>query len=134
MDKLRGLNQAVVGSRIQPGKTTAQQFNLQVTPIQIHLVQRGNLKLPARGGFNFLRHCHHIGVIKIESGHRPVRFRLQRLLFNRQRFKVLIKLHHTETFRIENLVAEYRSSGCFAGRRIQFPAKALTKIDVIAQD
>ena len=32
MDKLRGLNQAVVGSRIQPGKTTAQQFNLQVTP------------------------------------------------------------------------------------------------------
>lgn len=39
MDKLRGLNQAVVGSRIQPGKTTAQQFNLQVTPIQIHLVR-----------------------------------------------------------------------------------------------
>ena len=122
-----------MGARVQPGKTSPQQFNMQVTLLQIHLVQGGDLQLAALRRLHVLRHLHHVIVVEVEPGHRPVRFRLQRFLLDRQRLKVLVELHHPEALRIQHLITKHRGTGGLRRCRLQFFTKALAKVDIIPQ-
>ncbi|SXF49311.1 Uncharacterised protein [Klebsiella variicola] len=122
-----------MGARVQPGKTAPQQFNMQITLLQIHLVQGGDLQLAALRRLHVLRHLHHVIVVEVEPGHRPVRFRLQRFLLDGQCLKVLIELHHPEALRIQDLVAKHRGTGGLRRCRFQLFTEALAKVDIIPQ-
>ena len=122
-----------MGARIQPGKSAPQQFHLQIAALQIHLVQGGDLQLAAFRRLDVLRHLHHIVVVEVEPGHRPVRFRLQRFLLDGQRLKVLVELHHPEALRIQHLITKHRGTGGLRRRRFQLFTEALAKVDIIPQ-
>ena len=118
---------------IKPGKATPQQLDGEFSLFQVHLVDRGNLQFTAFGRFYPFRVLHHIAVIEIEAGYRPVGFWLLRFLFQRNRTEIVVKFHDAKAFRIHYLVAKDRCAFGSCGDTAQFWAKALTKEDVIAQ-
>src|SRR5699024_9627703 len=49
-DKVGGVHQAVHGAGVQPGKAAAQQLDVQLALLEVHIVQSGDLQLaPGRG-------------------------------------------------------------------------------------
>ncbi len=118
---------------IEPGEAAAQHLHRQQPILQIHLVQRSDLQFAARGRFNLLRHRANLLIIKIEAGHRIIRFRLRRLLFQRDRLELFIELHHAEALRVHHLIAENRGAAVARADVFQLFGEALTKENVIAQ-
>ncbi len=72
MNKLRSFNQAVMGARIQPAKLrpSSSPANRRAPDIWFRVVI---LQLAAFRRLDVLRHLHHIVVVEVEPGHRPVR-------------------------------------------------------------
>ncbi|MNW02163.1 hypothetical protein D3C71_1979100 [compost metagenome] len=68
---------------IQPGETAAQQFNGQFATFQIHLVNAGNFQLATGGRLDLFGKLHHLTVVEVQAGHRPVGLGLDRFFFDR---------------------------------------------------
>ena len=47
-DIIAGFQQRGGGARVEPGDTAAEQFHVQLIPVQIKQIQIGNLQLVAR--------------------------------------------------------------------------------------
>ena len=122
-----------MGAGIQPGKTAPQQLDGQLAIIQIHLVDGRDFQLAAFGGLHPLRVFHNIAVVEIQPGDRPVRFRLFRFFFQRQRLELVIKFHHAKTFRIHHLITKDCRPFTTRCHVTQFRAEALAKEDIVTQ-
>ena len=127
-----GLDQAIVGAGVQPGKAASKQFDGQCAILQIHLVDGGDFQLAALGWLDPFGILRHLAIVEIETGDRPVRLRLLRLLFQRQRAKVVIKLHHAKALRIHHLIAKNRRPFRAGSHAAQLRAKALAEENIVA--
>jgi len=72
----------MMGAGFKPSEATAELLHAQPSGFQIDAIGVGDLELATRRWFEFARYVDDRCVVKIESGHRPIRFRLLWLLFN----------------------------------------------------
>src|SRR5262252_3262380 len=69
---------------IEPGVAAAKHFDKKVAAFQIGAVNIGDLDLTPGRGLESGGNGDHIIVVKVKPGHGNVRFRLLRLLFDRE--------------------------------------------------
>ena len=127
--------ETVVSPRVQPRIATPELVHIEVAALQIGVVDGGDLKLAAGGRLDVCSDVQHIIVVEIEAGDRPVRFRLLRLLLDRQRRAGLsVEADYAVAFRIFDVIGENGSALCACGGRVAQFGKALTEIDIVAKD
>ena len=117
---------------VQPGKTAPEELDGQCAILKVHLVDGGDFQLAALGRLDPFGILRHLAIVEIETGDRPVRLRLLRLLFQRQRAEVVIKLHHAKALRIHHLIAKNRRPFRAGSHAAQLRAKALAEENIVA--
>lgn len=70
LDKGGRLQQRLVRARIQPGRATAQQLDIQLPALEIDLVDIGNLQFPARRALQAGGDVRHAAIVEVEAGDR----------------------------------------------------------------
>src|SRR5450755_1160889 len=85
LHEVAGFDQRRVGSGIEPGEAAAQHLDEQIAAFEIGPVDVSDLELATSGGLYIGRDVQNVIVVEIEAGHRDIRFRLLRLLLDRQR-------------------------------------------------
>ncbi len=79
-----GILQAVVCAGIKPCIATAELADMQIAPLQIDVIDGGDLKLTPLRGFDGRGDVDDIVVVEIKPGYGPVGFWLGRLLLDRR--------------------------------------------------
>ncbi|MNI22128.1 hypothetical protein D3C73_756770 [compost metagenome] len=96
-----------MGTGIKPCEATPQLFYLQLTTIQICLVDTGDFKLTALRRLDALGDLDDGVVIEIQPSDSPVRFRFYRFFFDGFGTELFIKFNHAKALGIHYLVTEY---------------------------
>ena len=136
-DEVGGLHEAVHGAGIQPCKATAQQLNIQLILLQVHVVQGGDLQLAAGGRLHFLGHLDDFLVVEVQAGDGVVALRVLRLLFHAEHLAVLVELDDAEALRVRDIVTEDGAAALVlgvGGGVLQDLGEAVAVEDVIAED
>jgi len=79
---LRGFGERIDRSRIEPHVTTAQRCYLQLTALQVFLVDAGDFELTAFARLNGFGDFDHVVVVEIQSNHGVVGLGVLGLLFD----------------------------------------------------
>src|SRR5262249_41238251 len=85
LDEARRLEQRLVRTRVEPGDSAAQPFDVQVAGAQVREVDVGDLELAPVRRLERGRDVDHSVVVEVETGDRPRRARLRRLLLEAHR-------------------------------------------------
>ena len=134
--ELTRLEQRIHRARIQPRIPAAQRTHVQRARIEIHAVEVRDLQFATRTRLDLLGEIDHTFVVEVQACHRIMRFRLGRLLFDRDGLLVLVKLNYAVTFRIVHIIAEYTCA--LAGLRLAYRtaqrgAQTIAVEDVVSQ-
>ena len=109
-DELRGLVQALHGAGVQPRVATAQGDDGERPLLQVHLVERGDLQLAARGGFDLMRLGGHVARVEVQAGDGVAGLGLGGLLLDGDGTAQRIELHDAEALGVVDVVAEDRGA------------------------
>ena len=134
-DELRGLVQALHGAGVQPRVAAAQGDHGQRPLLQVHLVERGDLQLPAGRGLDLMRLGGHVARVEIESGDGVGALGLGGLLLDGDGPALAVELHDAEALGVVHVVAEDRGAarlGVLHGAR-QVARQAVAVEDVVAE-
>ena len=134
-DELRGLVQALHGAGVQPRVPAAQRHDGQRPLLQVHLVERGDLQLAARGGLHLMRLGGHVARVEVQAGDGVGALGLGGLLLDGDGPPLRVELHDAEALGVVHVVAEDRGAarlGVLHGAR-QVARKAVAVEDVVAQ-
>lgn len=134
-DELRGLVQALHGSGVEPRVAAAEGHHGQRPLLQVHLVERGDLKLAARGGLDLMRLGCHVARVEVQAGDGVGALGLGWLLLDGDGTALAVELHDAEALGVVHVVAEDRGAarlGVLHGAR-QVARKAVAVEDVVAQ-
>ncbi|MNE64173.1 hypothetical protein D3C80_1595690 [compost metagenome] len=119
---------------IQPGETTAENFDTEVFLVKVGTVHIGNFQLTALGGLDALGDLDDVVVVEVKAGDGITGLGLGRFFFDAERSAVGIELNHTEALRVGNMVTKYRGAiGLFSGGA-QVIGEMLTVENVVAKD
>ncbi len=131
---LRGFQQAVVGTGVEPGEATAEALDVEVAAFEVGHVDVGYLQLAAWRGLDRLGDLDDVVVVEVQAGHRVAGLRLLRLLFDGQCLAALIEVDHAEALRVLDPVAEYGSAAWLGGGTLQLLGEVLAVEDVVAEN
>ena len=134
-DELRGLVQALHGAGVEPRVATAQGDDGQRPLLQVHLVERGDLQLAARGGLDLVGLGGHVARVEVQAGDGVGALGLGGLLLDGDGPPLRIELHDAEALGVVHVVAEDRGAarlGVLNGAR-QVARQAVAVEDVVAQ-
>ena len=134
-DELRGLVQALHGAGVQPRVAAAEGDHGQRPLLQVHLVERGDLQLPAGGGLHPMRLDGHVARVEIQAGHGVGALGLGGLLLDGDGTALAVELHDAEALGVVDVVAEDRGAarlGVLDGAR-QVARQAVAVEDVVAE-
>lgn len=134
-DELRGLVQALHGAGVEPRVPAAQGHHGQRPLLQVHLVERGDLQLAARGRLDLMRLGCHVARVEIESGDGVGALGALGLLLDGDGPPLRIELHDAEALGVVDVVAEDRGPprlGVLHGAR-QVARQAVAVEDVVAE-
>lgn len=134
-DELRGLVQALHGAGVQPRVAAAEGDHGQRPLLEVHLVERGDLQLAARGGLDLAGLGGHVARVEIESGDGVGALGLGGLLLDGDGPPLAVKLHDAEALGVVHVVAEDRGAarlGVLDGAR-QVARQAVAVEDVVAE-
>ena len=134
-DELRGLVQALHGAGVQPRVSAAQGDHGQRPLLQVHLVERGDLKLAARGRPDLVRLGGHVARVEVQAGDGVGALGLRGLLLDGDGPPLRIELHDAEALGVVHVVAEDRGPprlGVLDGAR-QVAGQAVAVEDVVAE-
>ena len=134
-DELRGLVQALHGAGVEPRVPAAQGHHGQRPLLQVHLVERGDLQLAARGGLHPMRLGGHVARVEVESGDGVGALGLGWLLLDGDGPPLPVELHDAEALGVVHVVAEDRGAarlGVLDGAR-QVARQAVSVEDVVAE-
>src|SRR5476649_1513488 len=132
-DETTGFQQRVVGAGIQPRIASAHDLYRQLAPLHVDTVKVGNLKLASWRWLDAFGDVHYVLVIEVKTGHRVVRLRLKRLLFEADRLALCIELYNAVTLRIVYVIGENTRAILTQHRACQQLIEMMAVIDVIAQ-
>ena len=102
----------IMGSGIEPSKSSCHGLYLQLLILQELLVYGGDFQLTTSGWHDMLSYIYHLVWIEIQAYHCIVALRIFRLLFNAQAIALLIKLSNSISFWITYTIAKNLSYKC----------------------
>ena len=134
-DELRGLVEALHGAGVQPRVAAAQGHHGQRPLLQVHLVERGDLQLAARGGLHLMRLGGHVARVEVQAGDGVGALGALGLLLDGDGPPLAVELHDAEALGVVHVVAEDRGAarlGVLHGAR-QVARQAVAVEDVVAE-
>lgn len=134
-DELRGLVQALHGAGVQPRVAAAQRHHGQRPLLQVHLVERGDLQLPAGGRLNLVGLGGDVARVEVQAGDGVGALGLGGLLLDGDGTALPVELHDAEALGVVDVVAEDRGAarlGVLDGAR-QVARQAVAVEDVVAE-
>lgn len=134
-DELRGLVQALHGAGVQPRVASAQGDDRQRPLLQVHLVERGDLQLAARGRLHLMRLGGHVARVEVQAGDGIGALGLGGLLLDGDGPPLAVELHDPEALGVVHVVAEDSGParfGVLEGAR-QVARQAVAVEDVVAE-
>ena len=134
-DELRGLVERLHGAGVQPRVAAAQGDHGQRPLLQVHLVERGDLQLAARGGLHLMGLGGHVARVEVQPGNGVGALGLGGLLLDGDGPPLRIELNDPEALGVVHVVAEDRGAarlGILDGTR-QVAGQAVAVEDVVAQ-
>ena len=134
-DELSGLVQALHGAGVQPRVAAAEGDHGQRPLLQVHLVERGDLELAARGGLDPVRLGGHVARVEVQAGDGVGALGLGGLLLDGDGPPLRIELDDAEALGVVHVVAEDRGAarlGVLDGAR-QVARQAVAVEDVVPQ-
>lgn len=134
-DELRGLVQALHGAGVQPRVPAAQRHDGQRPLLQVHLVERGDLQLAARGGLHLMRLGGHVARVEVQAGDGVGALGLGGLLLDGDGPPLAVELHDAEALGVVHVVAEDRGAArlCVLDGARQVARQAVAVEDVVAE-
>ena len=134
-DELRGLVQALHGAGVEPRVAAAQGDHGQRPLLQVHLVERRDLKLAARGRLHPMGLGGHVARVEVQAGDGVGALGLGGLLLDVHGPALAVELDDAEALGVVHVVAEDRGPprlGVLDGAR-QVARQAVAVEDVVAQ-
>ena len=134
-DELRGLVQALHGAGVQPRVAAAQGHHGQRPLLQVHLVERGDLQLPAGGRPHLVGLGGDVARVEVQAGDGVGALGLGGLLLDGDGPALAVELHDAEALGVVHVVAEDRGAarlGVLDGAR-QVARQAVAVEDVVAE-
>lgn len=134
-DELRGLVQALHGAGVQPRVPAAQSDHGQRPLLQVHLVERGDLQLPAGGRLNLMGLGGDVARVEVQAGDGVGALGLGGLLLDGDGPPLRIELDDAEALGVVHVVAEHRGAARLRvlDGLLQVPAEAVAVEDVVAE-
>ena len=134
-DELRGLVQALHGAGVEPRVAAAEGDHGQRPLLQVHLVERGDLQLPAGGRLNLVGLGGDVARVEVQAGDGVGALGALGLLLDGDGPPLAVELHDAEALGVVHVVAEDRRPprlGVLDGAR-QVARQAVAVEDVVAQ-
>lgn len=134
-DELRGLVQALHGAGVQPRVAAAEGDDGQRPLLQVHLVERGDLQLAARGRLHPMGLGGDVARVEVQAGDGVGALGALGLLLDGDGPPLRIELHDPEALGVVHVVAEDRGPprlGVLYGAR-QVARQAVAVEDVVAE-
>ena len=134
-DELRRLVQALHGAGVQPRVAAAQGDDGQRPLLEVHLVERGDLQLAARGRLHLVGLGGHVARVEVQAGDGVGALGLRGLLLDGDGPALAVELHDAEALGVVDVVAEDRGAarlGVLDGAR-QVAGQAVAVEDVVAE-
>ena len=134
-DELRGLVQALHGAGVQPRVAAAEGDDGQRPLLQVHLVERGDLQLPAGRGLDLMGLGGDVARVEVQAGDGVGALGLGGLLLDGDGPALAVELHDAEALGVVHVVAEDRGAarlGVLDGAR-QVAGQAVAVEDVVAE-
>ena len=135
-DELRGLVQALHGAGVQPRVAAAEGDDGQRPLLQVHLVERGDLQLAARGRLDLMRLGGDVARVEVQAGDGVGALGALGLLLDGDGTALAVELDDAEALGVVHVVAEDRGAarlGVLDGAR-QVAGQAVAVEDVVAED
>ena len=134
-DELRGLVQALHGAGVQPRVAAAEGDDGKRPLLQVHLVERGDLQLAARGGPHLVRLGGHVARVEVQAGDGVGALGLGGLLLDGDGPPLRIELDDAEALGVVHVVAEHRGAARLRvlDGLLQVSAEAVAVEDVVAE-
>lgn len=134
-DELRGLMQALHGAGVQPRVAAAEGHHGQRPLLQVHLVERGDFQLAARGRFHLVGLGGDVARVEVQAGDGVGALGLGGLLLDGDGPALRIELHDAEALGVVHVVAEDRGAARLRvlDGLLQVAAEAVAVEDVVAQ-
>lgn len=134
-DELSGLVQALHGAGVQPRVAAAEGDDGQRPLLQVHLVERGDLQLAARGRLHPMGLGGDVARVEVQAGDGVGALGLGGLLLDGDGPPLAVELHDAEALGVVHVIAEDRGAarlGVLHGAR-QVARQAVAVEDVVAQ-
>ena len=134
-DELRRLVQALHGAGVQPRVAAAEGDDRQRPLLKVHLVERGDLQLPAGRRLNLVGLGGDVARVEVQAGDGVGALGALGLLLDGDGTALPVELHDAEALGVVHVVAEDRGAarlGVLDGAR-QVAGQAVAVEDVVAQ-
>lgn len=134
-DELRRLVQALHGAGVEPRVAAAEGDHGQRPLLQVHLVERGDLQLPAGGRLNLVGLGGDVARVEVQAGDGVGALGALGLLLDGDGPPLAVELHDAEALGVVHVVAEDRGParlGVLDGAR-QVARQAVAVEDVVAE-
>ena len=134
-DELRGLVQALHGAGVQPRVAASEGDDGQRPLLQVHLVERGDLQLAARGRLNLVGLGGDVARVEVQAGDGVGALGLGGLLLNGDGPALAVELDDAEALGVVHVVAEDRGAARLRvlDGLLEVAAEAVAVEDVVAQ-
>lgn len=134
-DELSGLVQALHGAGVQPRVSAAQGDHGQRPLLQVHLVERGDLQLAARGRLHLVGLGGHVARVEVKAGDCVGALGALGLLLDGDGPPLAVELHDAEALGVVHVVAEDRGAArlCVLHGARQVAGQAVAVEDVVAE-
>ena len=134
-DELRGLVQALHGAGVEPRVAAAQGDHGQRPLLQVHLVERRDLKLAARGRLHPMGLGGHVARVEVQAGDCVGALGALGLLLDGDGPALAVELDDAEALGVVHVVAEDRGPTglCVLDGARQVARQAVAVEDVVAQ-
>ena len=134
-DELSGLVEALHGAGVEPRVAAAEGHDGQRPLLQVHLVERGDLQLAARGRLHPMGLGGHVARVEVQAGYGVGALGALGLLLDGDGPTLAVELHDAEALGVVHVVAEDRGPprlGVLDGAR-QVAGQAVAVEDVVAE-
>lgn len=95
-----------MGSGVEPGMTTAEDFDVKCAAFEVGAVDAGDFEFSAGGRLDVLGDADDVAVIEVAAGDGEVGFGIRWLFLHRDGLASGIEFDDTEALRIMYLIAE----------------------------
>lgn len=134
-DELSGLVQALHGAGVQPRVAAAQGHHGQRPLLQVHLVERGDLQLAARGRLNLMGLGGDVARVEVQAGDGVGALGALGLLLDGDGPPLAVELDDAEALGVVHVVAEDRGAARLRvlDGLLEVAAEAVAVEDVVAE-